>query len=523
MNSFRGDATAIARQVTVAITTDDATTTFAITINTKTVSILGSGVSVTATAAALVVALNASTIPEFQEISWTSLVGVLAGIAVTPGVPFTATSSVSGGGGAMGAVTQTVASAGPNDWGTAQNWSSGFAPQGLCVAPTIGAPSLVAGGALAGTTEYFYVMTSTNANGESVKSVEVNETTTTDLSIALTWTAIPGATGYKIYRSTSTGSYTGSHLLAAISGGSTATYTDVGGALTAGSPPVTSTAVGDDVNLTGTAVQIMYSLNQSGILLNSLTIDSTYTGALGLPRYNASGGYREYRPRFLQIGIPTLTIGQGNGSGSGMVQIDCGSVQSVWDVYSTGQSSQQGVPALLLAGTNASNVLNIQQGNVGVAFDPGILSALATVNIGFQQSQQTDVTLVLGAGCTLGAINQDGGNLTLSSNVTTLNAEAGTTTILGTATLGTLNVQGGNVLHQSSGTLTAGVVGYGGTLDCSKGPPVARTFTNLTLSAGATFLDPNKTVTFTNPLYVESVALAKVTLDLGQDFHLQRS
>ena len=521
-NFWRGDAQQIAQVVTFTVTADDATTTYTVTINTKTVSILGSGTGDTATAAALAAALAASTIPEFQEVIWTSALAVVQGTAYTAGVPFTAATSCSGGSGAMGAVTLVTASAGPNDWSVAQNWTQGWVPQSVLTAPAATATLGGSGGSLTNTTEYYYEVTGLNENGESLPSTEVHATTSSpDLQIVLNWTAVPGAIGYNVYRTTSSGTYTGSHFL--IAPGNVLTYTDTGGvALTAGSPPGSSTAVGDDVYLRGTAVSIFYGIDQHTLTLSSLTIDSSYTGQLGLPRYNTTGGYLEYRPRFLQIGIPTMTIGQGQGSGSGMTQIDCGAVQAVWNVYSTGQSSQQGVPALLLKGTHASNVLNIQQGSVGLAFDLGDVSTVATVSIGYQQSAQTDVTLTLGSGCTLTTINQNGGNVTLSSNFTTLTAFNGTTTILGTATAGTLDIQGGTVYYQSSGTITAADVGEGGTLDCSRDPR-ARTITNMTLGAGSTFLDPNKTCTFTNPFYVEYATLAEITINLGQDFHLQRS
>lgn len=513
----------MAQVVTITVTADDATTTYTVTINTKTVSVLGTGSGDTATAAAIAAALASSTIPEFQEVVWTSALAVITGKAYTAGMPFTAASSYSGGSGTLGAVTQTVASAGPNDWNVAQNWTQGWVPQSVLTAPVAIATLGGSGGSLTNGTEYYYKVTALNQNGESLPSTEVHATASTpDLQIVLTWAAIPGAIGYNVYRTTSSGTYSGSHFLTAA--GNVLTYTDTGGvALTAGSPPGSSTAVGDDVYIRGTGVSILYSLNQSTLTLNSLTQDSTFTGQIGLPRYNLTGSYLEYRPRFLAIGIPTLTVGQGSSSGSGMVQIDCGSVESEWNVYSTGQSSQQGVPSLLLVGTNAGNVLNIQQGNVGVAFDLGVVSTVATVNVGFHQSPQTDVTLTLGEGCTLTTINQNGGNVTLSSATTAIVAYDGTTSILGAATAASLDIQGGTVYYQSSGTITAAAVGQGGTLDLSQGDGVTRTITNLTLSPGSTFLDPNKSATFTNPFYFDGASLAKVTIDLGQDFHLQRS
>lgn len=120
---FAGDAVAVAQVDTVQITAFDATTTYILTINGKTVSV--SGVTdVAATTAALEVALNASTIPEFAEI--TALdddTDTITLTADTAGKPFTVASSVSGGAGTIGAVASVTASDGPNAW-SANNFTT---------------------------------------------------------------------------------------------------------------------------------------------------------------------------------------------------------------------------------------------------------------------------------------------------------------------------------------------------------------------------------------------------------------
>jgi len=69
-------------------------------------------------------------------------------------------------------------------------------------------------------TTYYYIVTATNAGGESVASSQVNampqvpatgapknlSATPGNGQVALTWTAVSGATGYRVYRSTSSGS-----------------------------------------------------------------------------------------------------------------------------------------------------------------------------------------------------------------------------------------------------------------------------------------------------------------------------
>lgn len=127
-NRFRGDAVAVAQVSSATITADDATTTYKVTINTKVVSVVGSGTGTTATAALLLTALQTSTIPEFTEVTWTVASAVITGTSAVPGRPFTVTSSVSGGGGTFGAFSTTTTSTGPNDISVAANWSTGSLP-----------------------------------------------------------------------------------------------------------------------------------------------------------------------------------------------------------------------------------------------------------------------------------------------------------------------------------------------------------------------------------------------------------
>lgn len=90
---------------------------------------------------------------------------------------------------------------------------------------------------------YYYQITALNAVGESIPSGEHAATVITNGSVILTWTQVPTATGYKIYRSTtSLGETTSPALLTIIGSGSTVTYTDTGGAVSTGAAPTTNTA-----------------------------------------------------------------------------------------------------------------------------------------------------------------------------------------------------------------------------------------------------------------------------------------
>ncbi len=406
---WRGDAVPVAQVSTATITGDDATTTYKITINGKVVSVLGTGSGVNATASALKAALASSTIPEFQEVTWTVSTATITGTAATPGVPFTATSSVSGGAGTIGAVS-TTAGQGPNDWSVAANWSTGVIP-----------------------------------------------------------------------------------------------------------------ANGDDVYIQNSTSPILYGLAQSGVALNSINGDSTFTGTGGLPRYNPNG-YLEYRPTYLAIGASTANLGTnpGAGAGSGRFKIDFGSGATVVNVFGTGSPADPGLPALIIKGTNITS-LNCQSGSIGVAIEAGNVSTITTVRIGWISSQATDVNLTLGAGCTLTTIDQEGGFLTLNSTVATLINFGGTASVFGSGTITTLDVEeGGTVNYWSSGTITTATGGYGSTLNFD-GDRRTKIVTNMTLYG--TLNDRAHVVTHTNPVSTPNgVGIpGGATVNWGTNYSIQRS
>lgn len=98
-----------------------------------------------------------------------------------------------------------------------------------------------AGGALTAGA-YKYYVTATNAVGESTVSNEVTVTTAAaDLTAHLTWPAVSGATGYKVYR-TAAGGATGTELLRATLG-DVLVYDDVAVGVPSGAFPTVNTAL----------------------------------------------------------------------------------------------------------------------------------------------------------------------------------------------------------------------------------------------------------------------------------------
>jgi hypothetical protein len=152
-------------------------------------------------------------------------------------------------------------------------------------AATTSGPS--SGGSLAATTGYYYTVTATNAYGESVGTQTTKVTTTSNnKTITLTWPAVTGATGYNVYRTTTSGTYTGTgngviNLVVGTAQGTswvspyspTATFTDSGAiALTSTSGPPSSPCTNNSIiHLEEAATGVNLTSSSASNLMNVLT------------------------------------------------------------------------------------------------------------------------------------------------------------------------------------------------------------------------------------------------------------
>lgn len=413
---WRGDALTTAQVWGGTITAYDVATTYKVTMNGKVVSVIGQGGTVTTTAAALVVALNASTIPEFAEVTWSNVAGAISGTADTAGKPFSVTSSVSGGTGTFGAFSITTANSGPNDCSVAANWENVTTP---------------------GTVE------------------------------------VPQA--------------------------------------------------GDDVVIENSSVSLLYVLDTlSATTLTSLTIKQSFTGRIGLPNINADGAisYREYRERYFKAGITTLTIGEGEGGGSGRIKINGSTIQSAVTIYNSGAALDSGLESILWKGTHASNVVNVLKGSVGIAVEAGDTATVATLRVGNQGSVSGDAKVRCGSGVTLTTITKTAGGLEINSAATTITNDAGDLTANGTGAITTLNVTGGTAYVNTSGTVgTANVTG-GGALDFSRSPTTKTVTIINRYGNNSKVNDPSKTVGTLIVDLEQSTDLSNITI--GTNFKLTR-
>lgn len=205
-------------------------------------------------------------------------------------------------------------------------------------------------------------------------------------------------------------------------------------------------------------VDILYGLDQSAVTLAALHFEQTFTGTIGLPRINTDGGtgssYFEYRETYLKIGATELFIGEKEGDGSERIKINLGSVQTTALITDSGESPDGNTPPILLLGTHASNVVNVNRGSLGIAYYPTEVATVATLRQAFFDDATDDTTVYLGAGVTVTNITKTGGVLDINSGTTSFQQTAGTTTIHDGAHA-VLNILAGLVNYNSTGTLAA--------------------------------------------------------------------
>lgn len=262
-----------------------------------------------------------------------------------------------------------------------------------------------------------------------------------------------------------------------------------------------------DVYIENHGGDILYGLDQSGIsnALDSLNFLASFTGKIG------SNGFAGAAGAYLQIKATAVNIGAHNGYGSpvgsGRIKLDLGATTSTVTVDKTAAptDSGSGKAAVRLLANDASTVVNVRKGTVGIATEPGETTTIATVNVNYVSSVAGDADVYIGAGVTMATLNQNGGDVIARCGMTTANANAGTLLTTGSGAITTLNANGATVTSNSSGTVT-NVNINAGQVDTLKSS-AARTFTNVTQNGGILRYDPN-VLTLSNGI----VATARVQL-----------
>jgi hypothetical protein len=267
------------------------------------------------------------------------------------------------------------------------------------LSPTISRTPSGSGGTFAAGT-YYWVLTATNANGETLRSNEVSATLSgTTSSVTINWSQITGATGYKLYRGTAAGAENA--LITTIGSGATITYTDTGSAGSGGAPPLASTAV---INAPASLVSTPSTVNgnlaaqqyfwevtaktAAGETTASNEVNSTFTTAtsstaLSWSSVTGATGYNVYR------GVATGGENVLVGSASTNSFTDSGSVV-------TATATGSGNFSLVFNQPNSGNgpyvyTVTVSNNN-GVSYAPATLTSTTTSAAG--------VVTILGSGLT---------------------------------------------------------------------------------------------------------------------------
>ncbi len=365
-----------------------------------------------------------------------------------------------------------------------------------------------------------------NALKAATVAQEFNEITWTAVSNVVTATAAKPGKPFTLAVTATGGSGTIVTAVATPSSGSN----DAGVAANWSSG--TLPATGDDVIFDTGATDVLYGLDLHAFTPNSISVLAGYTGRIGLPAINsdnASATYFEYRPQYLQFGTAGVgaTVNVTIGGGAGRIKFDQGSAPAVWNILNAAQRLESGIPAILLKGTAAANALNVNKGDVGVAFFGGESATLLAVNVGYETNPAGDSTVWLGSGVALAnaTLIQTGGNLILNSTTSgtaTITQYDGNLTLQSGAQTG-LSVLGGACVYNSTGALSGtAVISGSGTLDFSQDlrPKTVTNPINI-YGAKAKLLDPNKVVA---ALVIDLNQIAvSANLDIGTNIKLTRS
>ncbi len=228
----------------------------------------------------------------------------------------------------------------------------------------------------------------------------------------------------------------------------------------------------------------------------------SFTGTVGLPEENPLG-YYEYRPtyfKFVGSGTLTMTLGIGAGSGPSRERYDLGAQRVNLNALASG--SPQDDYAIRFLGSNANNVINVQQTSVGVAMLPGEAATVASATV------DGGATLALGAGVTFsGLLAVNGGAATLNCAPGTVTAVNGSAIAVGSIglTYAAVNAfQGSRITWNSDSTITTLVLQTSSTFDKS-GDIRPIVITNSTIDGDSCqVLDPLNSVTWTNAASVHN-------------------
>ena len=116
----------------------------------------------------------------------------------------------------------------------------------------------------------------------------------------ISWAAVTGATGYVVYRSTTSGNFTNATSYT-VSGGTTVTFTDTGATGTTATPPTANTSGQFTINAPSTCtptdgqkLELKIISPSGGIVTYAFNSAYLASGSLALPTTSYAAGKEDY-------------------------------------------------------------------------------------------------------------------------------------------------------------------------------------------------------------------------------------
>lgn len=271
-------------------------------------------------------------------------------------------------------------------------------------------------------------------------------------------------------------------------------------------------ALGDRLIVENTAGSLLYNLDTLAAVTVSIVRRGTHAGTIGLPHISRAG-YREYRPTHLAALGLTHTVETTRTDGAGAVRLrGAGATGGSLTVVGVGASS---------LGAEPVELHNVTAWTVSVAASGVSLANNGSKTIGVGTLRALNSAVTLGPGATVTTAVLTDCTAAIAGAVTNLSQDRGGSTAVVRAggVSGSLTIDAGEVSWQSTTNPPAAVVGSGGTLTFAQ-CPAAVTAGTLTLSEGATVLDPAARLARPLTVVLSRTEVSNVTLDFGTQLTL---
>ncbi len=276
-------------------------------------------------------------------------------------------------------------------------------------------------------------------------------------------------------------------------------------------PATTDTVIFDQGN-----VPLLYRVDQITTLTGTLSIYSSFEADIGLGPTD-TGGYPQYRARWLQTAVTVANIGSGNGRGQPRCWLYFKAANLKLNIWNTGRGADSGYEALQIKGGSTTfDVITITNGELGMAILGGDTVTCTLLEIGGNNGSPA---VRGGLGCAVTNLTMLSGQLVLEVS------PSGTVTILGgTATfvrgggITTLTIDAGTCSLGGNGSaMTVGscAVGNGAVYDLSQGDGAVTHTNPIYVDKGGTVLDPRDRLIVNTQIIPRGCVWSDITVVTG--------